>query len=72
MRCVLVVVFVLVATAADAARVQNPIRVPIWTGPTRTNAEIICPWVSASVAWDWPAPQQAMMLGQCPPPRSPR
>lgn len=56
-------------TAAEAARVQ---RVPVWTGPARTNAEIICPWVSGSVAWDWPQERQKMMLGNCPPPASPR
>src|SRR6187402_2220652 len=37
------------------------------TAPTdRTNAEIICPWVTGSVAYDWPQARQKMMLGQCP------
>lgn len=54
-------------TAADART-----RVKVWSGPERSNYEIICPWVSGSVAWDWPADRQKMMLGTCPPPASPR
>jgi hypothetical protein len=63
----IVVSVLLVASAAEAQR-----RVTV-TAPThRPNAEIICPWVSGSVAWDWPAAQQRMMLGVCPPPAAPR
>ena len=72
MRTALVIAFMLMATAAEALVPKPPIRVPVFMGPQRTNAEILCPWVSASVAWDWPLAQQAMMLGSCPPPASPR
>lgn len=67
MRFALTLVFVLSTTEAIALT-----KVKISAPVHRPNAEIICPWVSASVAWDWPAAQQAMMLGVCPPPASPR
>ena len=68
MRLVLAIAFVLAATVAADAITRVKISAPVH----RPNAEIICPWVSGSVAWDWPPAQQAMMLGQCPPPASPR
>ena len=68
MRIMLAVAFIMAATEVASALTRVKISAPVH----RPNAEIICPWVSGSVAWDWPAPQQAMMLGQCPPPASPR
>lgn len=63
-----IAVMLALLTAADA----KTRRVPVFTGPERTNYEIICPWVSGSVAWDWPQAQQKLMLGTCPPPAAPR
>lgn len=54
-------------TIADArARV-------VITAPThRPNAEIICPWVTWSVAPDLPIEEQQLRLGVCPPRGTPR
>lgn len=61
-RFSLVVAALLISSAVEA----RP-RVYVTAPTSRTNAEIICPWVTGSVSPTWPQAQQAMMLGVCPP-----
>jgi hypothetical protein len=67
-RIITVAVVLLCSTiAAEAAA-----RVVITAPTSRSNAEILCPWVTGSVSPTWPQAQQSLMLGVCPPQRSPR
>ena len=53
----------LLAIGAAEART----RVVITQPTSRSNAEIICPWTTGSVAPDWDAARQKLYLGICPP-----
>jgi hypothetical protein len=68
----LIAVTILLTLAMFAIADARIHRVQVTAPPDRTNAEIICPYVTGSVAWDLPPAQQRLYLGVCPPPAAPR
>lgn len=65
-------IYLALALALFASAAEARSRVVVRTPPLVWFAQHVCTFVAWSVAPDWPAEQQAILLGNCPPRPSPR
>lgn len=76
MRLFIVALLLVVMTSAADARSRVRITAPTdpWVPGTALYwfSQNVCTFVAWSVAPDWPAAQQQLMLGKCPPRPAPR